>query len=145
MQETSPVKKKLQPIKAKAFYLLAKKSYFSKELERKLQGIGYPAKEITLLLKELQHEGWLNDAELASRFVERQKAKGYGPRMIALKLREKAGPMDIPIEESKDAARAFIEKKYRRDLPEKREKVIAALLRRGFSYDLIKTLLEDIT
>ncbi|NGX47951.1 MAG: hypothetical protein K1000chlam3_01377, partial [Chlamydiae bacterium] len=39
----------------------------------------------------------------------------------------------------------FIEKKYRRDLPEKREKVIAALLRRGFSYDLIKTLLEDIT
>ena len=123
---------------------MAKKAYFSKELDRKLREKGYPEKEILPLLKELKAQGWLNDEDLASRYIERLKAKGYGPRVIALKLREKAGPMEVSIEESKDAALALIEKKYRRDLPEKKEKVIAALMRRGFSYELIKNLLENI-
>lgn len=134
----------MQSIKAKAFSLLAKRAYFSKELERKLLEKGYPHQEIATLLQELREKGWLNDEELANRFVERCREKGYGARMIAFKLREKAGEVAIPIEESKEAALQLIQKKYRRDLPEKRDKVIAALLRRGFSYDLIKTLLKDI-
>ncbi len=134
----------MQSIKAKAFSLLAKKAYFSKELERKLREKDYPINEILPILKELKAQGWLNDEDLAARYVERLKAKGYGRRVIALKLREKAGPIEVSIEESEDAALALIEKKYRRDLPEKKEKVIAALMRRGFSYELIKNLLENI-
>jgi regulatory protein len=144
MQGDKTVKKKLQPIKSKAFFLLAKKAYFTKELERKLREKGYPSQEIFSLLQEFTERGWLNDKDLALRYIKRQEALGYGPRVIALKLREKAGPILIPLNETQEVARNVIERKYKRDLPHKKNKVIAALLRRGFSYDLIKTLLEDI-
>ena len=135
----------MQSIKAKAFALLAKRAYFSKALSLKLQEKGYPQKEIESLLQELKSQGWLNDEELATRYVERQKSRGYGARLIALKLREKAGEIDIPIEESEEALRTFIEKRYLKDLPEKRDKVIRALMRRGYSYPLINKILTSIS
>ncbi len=135
----------MQSIKAKAFSLLARRAYFSKQLEAKLKEKGYLDDEIQALFRELEESGWLNDLELASRFVERQKEKGYGPRVISMKLREKAGAIDIPIEESEEAVIAFVKKRYLRDLPEKRQKVIGALLRRGISYDLINKVLAYIT
>ncbi|NGX58948.1 MAG: Regulatory protein RecX [Chlamydiae bacterium] len=65
----------MQSIKAKAFSLLAKKAYFSKELDRKLREKDYPINEILPLLKELKEQGWLNDEDLTARYVERLKAK----------------------------------------------------------------------
>jgi len=145
MQDDSDLKKKLPPIRVKAYALLAKKAYFTRQLTKKLKEKGYPDQEITTLIKELVERGWVNDAELGSRYIEQQKAKGYGARVIAFKLREKAGPLDLPIEESTDAAKALIERKYLKDLPEKKDKVIRSLLRRGYPYDLIKRLLDDIS
>ncbi|MDN3505924.1 MAG: regulatory protein RecX [Simkaniaceae bacterium] len=136
---------KLPPIRVKAYALLAKKAYFTKQLSQKLKEKGYPALEISKLIKELVERGWVNDTELGARYIEQQKAKGYGARIIALKLKEKAGPLDLPIEESPEFARALIERKYAKDLPEKKDKVIRALLRRGYTYELIKRLLEDIS
>lgn len=132
----------MQSIRAKAFALLAKRSYFKKELGRKLAEKGYPEEEINPLLEKLEERGWLNDDELAKRFIVRQKERGYGPKVIAMKLKQKMGNCDCIIEESKEEAKRLIQKKYHRDLPEKKDKVIRALLRRGFSYDTIKDLLE---
>jgi len=132
----------MQSVKAKAFSLLARKSYFSKELSGKLREKGYLEKEISALIKELQKQGWLNDQELANRYVEQQKRKGYGSKVIAYKLREKAGEIAMLSEDSEDTLKAFIERRYLKDLPEKRTKVINALLRRGFSYELIDRVLR---
>jgi regulatory protein len=134
----------MDSIKAKAFALLARKGYFSKELRKKLLEKGYPDEEISPLIQELTKRGWLNDQERANRFVESQRQKGYGAKMIALKLREKAGPIEVDLGESEEELVALIQKRYLSKLSEKREKVIQALLRRGFSYDLICKALRSL-
>ncbi len=134
----------MESIKAKAFALLARKAYFSKQLRLKLAEKGYPKEEIEALIAEFIRRGWLNDQELANRYVEQQRQKGYGARRIALQLREKAGQVEVALEESEEVLAALIQKKYLGKLQENRNKVIQALLRRGFSYDLIcKALNED--
>lgn len=136
----------MDALKTKAFSLLAKRSYFSRELGKKLLDKGFSEDRVESLLDLLKKQGWLNDEELAARFVKRQKAKGYGAKLIAHKLREKAGEkILLEISDSKEDALNLIKKKYQKDLPYKKNKVIAALLRRGYSYELIKTLLEDIS
>jgi len=134
----------MQSIQSKASFLLAKRSYFSKELAKKLEDKGYPKKEIESLISELTKRGWLNDQELAKRFIQRQKEKGYGGKVIAWKLKEKGGEMGAFIEDSEEDIKSFLQKRYRKDLPEKKQKVIAALMRRGFSYDLINKTLHSI-
>ena len=132
----------MQSIKAKASSLLARRSYFSKELKTKLLEKGYPQDEIKNLLAELTKRGWLNDQELAKRYCERLQQRGYGPRLITLKLREKAGSLDIePLEESEEAVLSLIRKRY---MPIQRDKVFRALLRRGFSFELINKALARI-
>lgn len=133
----------MESIKAKAFALLARKAYFSKQLRQKLLEKGYPKGEIEDLIAEFIRRGWLNDQELASRYVEQQRQKGYGARRIALQLREKAGQVDVQLGESEEVLVALIQKKYLGKLAENRGKVIQALLRRGFSYDLICKVLKD--
>ena len=135
----------MQSIKEKAFSLLAKRAYFSKQLKEKLRIKGYPEEDITSLLQELKKRGWLNDEELAKRFVENQRQKGYGARFIAMKLREKAGVIDISISESEEAVLHLVKKRYLSKLPEKRHLVVSALLRRGISYELINKVLSRIS
>lgn len=132
----------MSTIKAKAFSLLAKRSYFSKQLSEKLKEKGYPEKEIAPLIDELKEQKWLDDHDLAERFIQREREKGYGARVIAQKLRQKAGPLPIEIADGEIAQ--LIERKYKKKLPIDRQKVIAALLRRGFSYELIQRALRDI-
>ncbi len=135
----------MQSIKAKAFSLLARKSYFSKELRLKLLEKGYPLDQIQALFEELQSQGWLNDEELARRFVQRQRDKGYGARVITQKLKQKAGEIEVAdLEATQEEVIDLIQKKYARFLPDQREKVIRSLLRRGFSYELINNSLKDI-
>ena len=133
----------MQSIKAKAFTLLSKKSYFTKELRAKLLEKGYPEKDIEILISELKNQNLLDDHELAARYVKLQQAKGYGARVIIQKLRQKAGPIEVEIEDGE--IESLIRKKYLRKLPDDRNKVIAALLRRGFSYDLINKALDLIS
>lgn len=130
-------------IRSKAFSLLSRRAYFSKQLTRKLKEKGYPEEEIKDLIADFTKRGWLNDDELAKRFVERQTEKGYGPRVILMKLREKAGEIALEVDPSEGALRTLIKKKYARDLPEKRNKVIAALMRRGHPYDVITRLIDE--
>ena len=87
----------MQSIKSKVFSLLAKRSYFSKELEKKLIERGYSKEEIKETIEYLKREGWLNDIELGKRFVDLHIKKGYGAPIIAHKLRNRAGEISISI------------------------------------------------
>jgi len=96
-------------------------------------------------IASLIEEGWLNDEEMAKRFVEREKQKGYGAKMIALKLKEKGDFLKVAIEESKEAVRDLVAKRYLKQLPDRRPQVIAALMRRGLPYELILEVLETFS
>lgn len=100
--------------------------------------------EIEELILELKKRGFLNDTELAVSFTKSQKKKGYGPAMIAYKLRQKAGEVHVDLVEDEEILYAYIEKRYLKDLPEKRDKVIRSLMRKGHSYELINKVLGTI-
>lgn len=135
----------MTPIKTKAFSLLARRSHFSKELALKLSQKGYPQTEVNSIIKELQKNGWLNDRELAKNFAMNKKSRGYGAKIITHQLKEKAGEIDLFLTDSEEEVKKFIKKRYCKDLPEKQNKVIRALLRRGFSYDLIHKVLTSMS
>lgn len=134
----------MRSIKTEAYGCLARRSYFSKELAVKLQEKGFGEKEISTLIEELIQKGVLNDEDLASRFVERETQRGYGLKRVAMKLKQKGGVLPPSLQDSKEVAIALVQKRYLKDLALKRPKVIAALLRRGFSYDLITQVLHSI-
>ena len=133
----------LPPLRSKAIFLLSKKDYFSKELKRKLLDKVYVEGEIFSLIEDFTKRGFLNDERLARRYTESLQRRGYGVKVARMRLLLKAGSdFDIEFEENEEELVALIEKKYQKDLPEKKDKVIRALLRRGFSYDLIKKQLN---
>lgn len=131
-------------IDVKAYSLLARRSYFSKQLILKLREKEYPDEEINPLIEKLTERGWLNDQELAERYVQKKIEQGYGSSVIAFRLREKAGNVQVDVEPSEEALFAFVKKRYKKDLPGKKNKVIRALLLRGHSYDLINKVLHSI-
>lgn len=133
----------MSKIKNKAFSLLARRDYFSKELEKKLFEKGFEKSEICSLIKDLKEQGWLNDRDLAKRVVSKLREKGYGARVISQKLRFRAGEIFVSIDDGDISSLIF--KKYLKRLPQDKNKVIAALIRRGFSYDLIDKALRTIT
>lgn len=135
--------KDMDAVKKKAYSLLARKAYFSKQLKAKLLEKGFPSKDVDFVIADLIDKGWLNDGELASRFIEKEKKKGYGARVIAQKLKEKAGFVPSGIEESREAIEALVAKKYAKKLPEKRMQVIGALMRRGVPYDLALEVIDN--
>lgn len=135
----------MRSIKSQAFSLLARRAYFSKELEEKLRDRGHAAGEIAALIDELTKEGWLDDRELARRFAQRQREKGYGRLLIIQKLRRRAGPLEFEVEDGEaDELESLIRRKYAERLPDERHKVVAALLRRGFPYDQIDAALRRL-
>lgn len=132
-----------QSIQAVAYRFLGRRALFSKELIAKLKQKGYEEDEIMPLIAQFTERGWLNDQELAKRYVEQQVQKGVGAQWIRLKLKEKAGKVACPIEDSEEALLQFVKKKYLNDLQTNPAKVIRALLRRGFSYALIQQALKE--
>lgn len=73
--------------------LLSSRPYFRSQLRDKLflraQALGFEAVEavIDTLLDDLGQSGYLDDQYLAQAYVRRQLAKGYGPKIISLKLK----------------------------------------------------------
>lgn len=134
----------MQTVKAVAYSLLSRRSYFSKQLKTKLLQKGFREEEIDPVLLELEAQGYLNDREQGERLIRRERGRGYGPLIIAQKLRERGGTVSLPIQVSKEDLIPLIKKKYAKRLPQEKNKVIAALLRRGYSFDLINMALRDI-
>lgn len=116
---------------------LAKKSYSSWELKKKCADIP----DIEAIVADLADKGYLNDKEWLSSFVRQGEAKGLSPLAIASKMRNKGIPRDV-IEEalntldSEEALKRAIAKKMRGKTPD-RQKLIASLLRQGFSWEQV--------
>lgn len=138
--------------KAARHYLLrrlASQSYHSCQLKKLLTERGVHPSTIQHLIKEFLERGYLDDQAWLESFI-RSHLKRSSLRALAMKLRAKGIPsstiQDVMEqwnnpEEEQQAIERLLKTRYRsRDLTQlkERQKVIQALLRKGYSIELIQ-------
>lgn len=143
----------LEPKKVKAFVYkkLAQKSYCSQELTKILKEYLVSPSVIESVIEECQNSGYINDKDWLDAFIRSAKNKKCGPEWILQKLMSKGIAREtaknaLKTEDSQEdrvaRIKALLEFKYRtRDLTDfkEKQKVIASLARKGFSFEDIKS------
>ncbi len=136
---------------AKRFVIrrLAKRSHYSGELREALAKRFVSTLSINRILYEFEEMGYINDQEWCQAMVRMLQSQKNGPRSIALKLRMKgvceelaeaaiAKVCDLGIQ--RENIQRLLASRYRsRDLtnPKEKQKVVAALVRKGYSFEEI--------
>ena len=134
----------------KAVSLLASRARTEQEIVSALRQNAYPEQTIARVMARLHEEGYIDDVAFAGQWVSARTAKGMGARRIRQELRLK-GVSQHDIDEALDSVDAAVqaaEKASRgRDLsdPADRQKIIAALVRRGYDFSTAKTALQKLT
>lgn len=136
--------------KDKALGYLSLRDHASGELYDKLCR-KFDARSAAAAVAEMQRLGLINDENFARHRAKYLAEQNRSPREIRRRLAEKGidrDAVDTALAElapdETQACRALIEKNYGRRLREGgRDKVIAALARRGFSYGAIRAALEQ--
>lgn len=132
---------------------LAKRDFFSEELKKKLLIKGFSEEEIENGFAKWKSRGYLNDEELALRFIEKCKASGYGPDVIKNKLymRSKDQKLLSLLREvafdHKESMYKLIAKKYPHlDIQDQKQKrrVFSFLTRKGFSAEVILDVFREM-
>ncbi len=125
-------------------YLLAKKDYFKKDLFDKLNTI-YREKNIILEALDLVEEkGYIDDLNRAKNYIDSHK--NYGSNKLSFELmrrginKDKIKELLGDNEESEYTELERIIEKQKKD--KSVEKIIQSLMRKGFEYKKIKTILE---
>jgi len=148
-----PAKRQDEPdtpveLRARALRLLARREHSRAELERKLSGRAESPEALELLLTGLEERKQLSDGRYAS---ERARAlsRKYGAGRIRQDLKSKGVSQETIDEVSSEGdlerARAILARKYREPAStrEERAKRMRFLQGRGFSFDIIRSLLSS--
>ncbi len=145
----------LAKAKMTAMSYLSYKDRSRREVIRKLKEKGY-SKEVTKqTLKFLISYGYINDLEFSKKYVkQRVGVKGYGKFKVVRELREKGISDEIIesvteniVDKEEEMALTLGKKKARGlDLEEykDKQKLFAYLQRRGYSFEIIKRVIEKI-
>ena len=129
-------------IKTVALRLLSIRSYSSVELIKKLNLRGFLEEEIDWVVSECERLGFLNDEEESRRRTERFRKKGYGPALIAFKLKSSGlKKTEVSKEDQMETMRALLKKEVWKK--KDRMKKMAALQRRGFDTQCILEIFEN--
>lgn len=137
----------------KAVALLAMRSRTERELREALRLAAYPEAVIDRVMERLGEAGYTDDADFAKGWATSRAAKGMGERRIRMELRQKGVPQetieetltDLDEDDLFDGAMKAARKAARgKDLasPSDRQKISAALLRRGYSYATARRALQ---
>lgn len=149
------VEKEWRLAKVFALKCLGRKSYHSQELKKLLAEYLINEAIIEEVIGECRQLGYLDDKDFIEGLLRREKGRKAGPRKILWKIRhkgikdesvEREMPETYPPEEQIEQMQKLIAGKYgKKDLtcPKERQKVWGALMRRGFSPDLIRQVFED--
>ena len=134
-----------------AVRMLAGRACSMGEIDRKLKACHYDREVCELVLYKLEKEGFLNDAEFSSQWIHYRSGQQYGSRRIRQELKAKGvseeqidkAMEDCDDEESLSQAVVYAQKKLRQqkagdDPVRTRQKVIQALVRRGYDWDIAK-------
>lgn len=144
-----------------AIYLLGRQNYFEKVLVEKLKRKEYSEEDIQYTLEKLRYYNYLDDSRLTEAFVrDKKRFSKKGPRYIAEALRNKGVSQEQitkALEENYSTEEAYencidiAEKKleyYKKktdDLYQLKSKLYAFLAQRGFSSEVIKRTIEELT
>lgn len=139
----------------KAVSLLAVRARTEKELRDALCQCAYPEETVERVMTRMREAGYLNDADFAEHWAAARTGKGMGTRRIGMELRRKGvsretieqtlGALDE--DELFDGALSMARKAANgRNLAllAERQKVFAALVRRGYGYDLARKALSQL-
>ena len=137
----------------KAIALLAMRPRTQQEIADALRKNAYPARTIARVMARFDEAGYINDTNFAEQWAASRTGKGMGARRIRMELRRKGVDGDAidealsSIDEDEmlsgalKAARKAASGKDISD-PKDRQKVLAALARRGYGYSEAKQALD---
>lgn len=132
-----------------AYNALNRRDYSVVEMRQKLQLKGFSDETIDGVIESLTRKGYLNDEEYAKSLVQHyQNVRKIGRIAIVANLQKKGIPRELAesvmseysIEAEENIIRRLIEQLAQRG--EQKEKIINYLLRKGFIYDSVKSVLE---
>lgn len=136
----------------RALYLLQSQGRTGSQMEKKLSGDGYPEEVVSRVMEFLKEYRFIDDSAYTENFIRVNREK-KSRRQMAFELQQKGvDRQDISriLEENPQddlaAARNLLKKRLRTadlsDLKE-RNRLGAYLGRRGFSYDVIRRVMEE--
>ena len=129
----------------KAVSLLASRARTEKELVQALRKNAYDELTVAKVMSRLQEAGYINDLEYADRWAASRSAKGLGSRRIRIELKQKGVSSEaidhvistLPEDDLMEGALKAVQKAARGknlSAPADRQKVLAALARRGYDF-----------
>ena len=142
----------VEAAKQRLLRLLGAREHGRAEMHRKLAQRGIPQAVIEMALDWAVAQGYLDEQRFASNYSQELRRKGYGPRAIQKKLRDKGVRTESSAEaEDPEALRAQAAELVRRrhgppDSLEPAAKLKAArfLLNRGYSHATIRDVLGPL-
>ncbi len=137
--------------KSRALWYLDRGDHTEKALYGKLIKAGFDKRASAAVIARLAELGVVNDRRFAENFAERCRESNISRRETMRKLLEKGVPYELAKEllneteiDEEAQIRALIQKKYAGRLAEEKgpERVYAALIRRGFSFGAVRSVLK---
>ena len=145
-------------VRGSAFRLLRVRPRSERELTSRLEGKGYDAAAVRRVVEDLKTRGMVNDQKFARFWIDsRMHLNPVGDVILKHELRAKGVSDDI-IEatlssrgvgyDEYEVAKAMAVERYRRlekiDRRKATKRVYDFLLRRGFKYDVIRRIIEEL-
>jgi len=145
-------------VKDKALELLGRRLHSRRELEIKLEKKDYPEEQIERTLDKLEKEGYLDNLEFAKELVKlRQERSPKGSIYLKKELYQKGIPEEViekviaeeyPLAREIEIAEIVLKKKAKSlrglDFKEKREKLKQFLIQRGFQFEVIGEVMNNL-
>lgn len=137
-----------------AMKILSKRSYAESEVRTKLKKKNYPAEEIESAIADCKRYSFINDEIYAADYAAILNSRGCGNMLIRRKLAMLRidenfinNAVAAVSENELNAAKRSFDFKMRmlereRDPFKKKQKLYAFMVSRGYSFDIIRTLLE---
>ena len=137
--------------KSRAFWYLDRGALTEKALYDKLKKAKFSEKAIAVVIARLIELKMIDDRRYAENFAERCEESNISKRETVFKLINKGVPADLAKEvasglemSEEEKIKNLIERKYKNKLTDKKakEKVFAALIRKGFSYGAVREVMR---
>ena len=137
---------------ARLLHILERSFKSENDLIKKLRLSFYPEEAVKEAIEKAKKFGYINDERYAERYVSTYKDK-YSKLNLKYKLMEKGINKEIidnaleeaDIDESPMIIKLLEKKHYfEMDEPEKKQKIIASIMRKGYKYTKIKDVIKDI-
>ncbi len=146
-------RKLLEKLKRHALFLLTRRDHTRLELSQKLARKNYTEADIDSVLTTLEEAGLINTSRFAESYTHYRRAKGYGPRRIAMELQAKGVTEAMIAEQVKITDNAWFtdirtiwRKHFKGRLPadhQQRAKQLRFLYNRGFTQDQINSIFKN--